>query len=152
MTPKNHLILSICSGGFFILLDQLLKHFARTSPGATWYVIKPWLGWEFFENPGIAFSLPFPNWLIVIATPLIILGLIIFWLQKKTSPGVFFGLSLVISGAISNYIDRVLFGVTIDYLRLLTSVINLADISIFLGALFILFAEWKTSKNKTPSK
>ena len=42
-------------------------------------------------------------------------------------------LILIISGALSNFIDRILFGATIDYIRIFTGVINLADVMIVVG-------------------
>lgn len=144
MLTKIRLITYLSVSGFFLFLDQLFKYLARTNPGFTYYLSKPWLGWEYFGNTGIAFSLPFPNWLIIILTPLIILGLI-YW-HSKTKEFKHYQLlaiSLIITGALSNYIDRILFGITIDYLRILTGVINLGDI-IILGGIFLLLS----NKNK----
>lgn len=123
-------------GGFFLLIDQLLKWVARSEPDFQYYIFGKWLGWEYMANPGIAFSLPFPNWLVVLVTPPIIFGMIL-WLmksfQKKSSISYFLSLIFIISGALSNFIDRVLFAATIDYLRILTGVINLADVMIVAG-------------------
>ena len=57
-----------------------------------------------------------------------------------------FGLVLVIAGASSNLIDRVFFGFTIDYLRILTSVINVADIMIISGVLILLLPKKERGK------
>jgi signal peptidase II len=144
MTQKTRLIGISCVSGFFLLLDQSLKYVARTSPDYTWYVIKPWLGWEYFQNSGIAFSLPVPNWLILLVTPFVLFALCIL-LQKvihKSLPQST-GLIFIMAGAVSNYIDRVLFGVTIDYVRLLTAVINLGDVLIVGGLLLLLLAKKK---------
>ena len=81
MKFKNHLLVYILVSGFLFTIDQFLKYFARTNPDWTYYLWHPWLGWEYFTNTGIAFSLPFPNGLVIILTPLIILGLII-WMIK----------------------------------------------------------------------
>ncbi len=141
--------------GFFLLLDQILKYIARGNTEFSFYVWKKYLGWEYFENSGIAFSLPFPNWLIIILTPIILLGLFYFVTKKKrpfgTSSGrvqpiFYFGIFLIFAGAISNFIDRVLFGITIDYLRILTSVINLADVMIVVGAGIVLLDNYLRQK------
>ena len=143
---KVYLITSTISG-FFLFLDQILKYFARTNPDFSYYLLKPWLGWEYFTNPGIAFSLPFSNTLLIILTPLIILALFII-LTKQKKPSLYFvlGLQLIITGAISNLIDRVLFSITIDYLRILTGIINLADILIMSGVLLLILGDWKKRK------
>ena len=144
-------------GGFFLLVDQVLKWAARSNPDFEYYIIGKWLGWEYMANPGIAFSLPFPNWLLVLITPLIIFGLIV-WatkvFHKKSSISLrqaqgrlyLLSLILIIFGALSNFIDRVLFAATIDYLRVLTGVINLADVMIVAGAGMLVVEGWGTKR------
>ena len=142
--------------GFLFGLDQILKYVARTNPEWIGYIWRPWIGWEYFANTGIAFSIPVPNWLVIGITPILIL-LLLFWFKKLFAHVSPFGpaqgklnvyhlsLSLILFGALSNYIDRVLFGATIDYIRLFTGVINLADEMIVGGVLLLIFA---TKKNK----
>ena len=147
MKNKVH-VYSIVISGLFLIIDQILKYLARTNPDLTYYLWKPWLGWEYFANPGIAFSIPFPNLLLIIFTPLIILGLFVI-LNKQKSPSLYFtlGILLIIAGAVSNLIDRILFAHTIDYLRVITGVINLADVIIVVGAGLLLWEEF-TKKRK----
>ena len=128
-------------GGFFLCADQILKYLARINPDFTYYMWKPWLGWELFLNNGIAFSLPFPNLLIILITPVLLLLLIAWARDKKRSQLFYFGVSLIVAGAVSNFVDRVLWGATIDYLRVLTGVINLADVGIVVGASLLLIKE-----------
>ncbi|KKW42128.1 MAG: hypothetical protein UY92_C0010G0044, partial [Candidatus Magasanikbacteria bacterium GW2011_GWA2_56_11] len=50
-------------GGFFLVaLDQFLKYAVRTHPENAFYLWRPWIGWEYFSNPGVAFGIkiPFP--------------------------------------------------------------------------------------------
>jgi len=54
----------------------------------------------------------------------------------------------VIAGGISNMIDRFVYGGVIDYLRVGRAVFNIADLSIWIGCLMILFA----IKNKSLSE
>ena len=83
-------------GGFLFLGDQILKYLARVNPDFAYYIWKPWLGWELFLNKGIAFSLPFPNWLIILITPVLLL-LLIAWLKDKPRHELFyFGISLIL--------------------------------------------------------
>ena len=42
-----------------------------------------------------------------------------------------------------HFIDRILFSATIDYLRIFTGVINIADILIVLGAFGLFFSSWR---------
>lgn len=143
----THLKLSFLISGFLFCVDQFLKHLARLNPALSYYIWKPWLGWEYFANKGIAFSLPFPNILLIGLITAIIIGLI-FWSVKKRepSPAFYFALFFIIFGAMSNLIDRVFFSATIDYFRLFTGVINLADVMVVVGVL-ILLIEQKFNKN-----
>ena len=146
MKRRVHLLMIIFAGGFLLLADQLLKWAARDNPDFQYYVFGKWLGWEYMANSGIAFSLPFPNWLLVLVTPLIIFVLIVLLIKlyyKKSSISYLLSLISIIAGAISNLIDRILFGATIDYLRVLTGVINLADVAIVVGAGAIVLGGFK---------
>lgn len=133
-------------GGFFLLIDQLLKWAARSRPDFQYYIFGKWLGWEYMANSGIAFSLPFPNWLLVLITPPIILVLILWFIKSYRGEVVncylLIANCLIISGAVSNFVDRVLFSATIDYLRILTGVINLADVMIVAGVGLLVVVGW----------
>jgi len=143
MLNKVHVIIYGLTSGLFLLLDQILKYWARTNPETTYYLWQPWLGWEYLANSGVAFSLPIPNFIMVLLTPLILLAIFIFLYKKINKTNIFFlTIFLIIAGAISNYIDRVLFSVTIDYLRILTGVINLADVMIVGGVGLLIFKEY----------
>ena len=139
-----HHWIAFSASGFLLFLDQFLKFLARTNPDFTSYVIPRWLGWEYLPNPGIAFSIPLPNWLILIVTPPVLLWLGILLAKNIKRPLMAIGLVFIIDGAISNYIDRALFGVTIDYLRVVTGVINIADVMIAGGAILLLLSQRQT--------
>lgn len=145
MKVNSRLTIYLLTSGFFLLIDQVLKYLARTNSDFSFYIWKTWFGWEYLGNTGIAFSMPVPNWLVVIFTPIILLGLFIwffkFYKRQKVNCYLLSAICLIVVGAVSNYIDRVLFGVTIDYLRILTGVINLADVMIVVGVGLLLFTE-----------
>ncbi len=140
MKAKLHLLTYLLVSGFLFVSDQLLKYLARANADFSYYLWKPWLGWEYFANSGIAFSIPCPNWLIIIATPIIILGILFWYLKSKTYK--LSAISLIIAGALSNLTDRILFSATIDYLRFFTGVINLADVMI-VGGVMMMFLKNK---------
>lgn len=149
MTFRKSYILPLVISGFFFVLDQISKHIARTNPTDTFHIVKNFFGWEYFGNPGIAFSLPFPNTLLIIGTPIILLLLLAYLGKKKPlTDRTFFAASLIFFGAISNLIDRILFELTVDYLRIFTSVINIADLMIILGTLLLLTKTNKTDIDK----
>lgn len=138
---ETRLIFYILLSGFFLFLDQLLKYTARVNHDYQYYLIDTYLGWEYFGNTGIAFSIPFSNSLLLFATPIIIFLLFYTIVYKKRSELFIIGIFLIIFGAISNLIDRFLFEITVDYIRFIFWVLNLADIMIVTGALLLILDE-----------
>lgn len=133
MNRKVHLI-AFLTGGFFLFLDQIIKWYFFHHQNFSWYLVKPWVGLEYFQNPGIAFGIPLPTMAVVLFTPFVILFLLLFLSKEKREPRKFLAATLIIVGAISNFTDRVLHDFVIDYIRLFTSLINVADIIIVVGA------------------
>ncbi len=143
---QAHLLISSLSGLFLIILDQTFKYLARAYYADSYYLWNPWLGWEYFPNYGIAFSLPFPYPILMVITPLIILWFFIQIKKQKNTPLFNTGLIFVIAGAFSNLIDRIIFNFTIDYIRIFTAVLNLADIIIVGGAVVCFLADRRARK------
>ena len=144
MNQKVRIALPLLTGGLFLLLDQLLKLIAKTHQATAYYLLHPWLGWEYFENKGIAFSLPLPADIILLITPLIIFGVFMYWNKREVkTPLLNYATNLIIFGALSNFLDRMLFGYTIDYIRIFTGIINLADIVIVLGVALLFYEDCK---------
>lgn len=148
---KVHLLIASAIGGLFLIVDQVLKYIAEQHQNATYYYIKPWLGWEYLKNPGVAFGIPIPSY-VVIPLSFIILLMVFRYLSKSEKKTLLsmYALALITSGAISNLIDRVLYSATIDYIRIIHSIINIADILIILGVLLLLSD--RREKNKRLSK
>jgi len=142
---REHYILI---GVFCIFIDQILKHIARLFDNTTLYIIPQILGWEYYENPGIAFGIPIPHTIIIPLT-VIIISVSMWYASKKlrTSKEIF-GTTLIIAGALSNLIDRISYGITIDYIRILTSIINIADLCIILGVYLLLKKQTKTTQTQ----
>ncbi len=126
-------------GGLFFILDQTLKYFSHN----IWTeknLLSKFFGWYPFENTGVAFGIPVPSFIIIVLS-LIILFLLIYLLKNSSPDNHLYrlGLLLIIFGATSNLLDRILFGFTTDYLLILTSVINLADVMIVTGFTLFIF-------------
>lgn len=134
MTKKNRLSFLIIAGGFFFLLDQTLKYLALyvwVSPR----LVSPSFGWQVYTNPGVAFGLPLPNWLTLLIS-LSIIALAGFLASKeyrgqRALP--LFGWILLLAGAISNVIDRIVYQNVVDYFVIGTALMNLSDIMIMAG-------------------
>lgn len=95
-----------------------------------------------FQNPYIAFGIPLGGrWLtFIIAIILILLVVGLIRAFRARSIWQVSSLALMIFGALSNLIDRLLFGFVIDYISIGTlSNFNLADAMIVSGAILIAF-------------
>ena len=80
---------------------------------------------------------------------------IILWMKKTstTQPYKLIALSLILSGAIGNLIDRAVFGFVIDFINLhyqdfYWPVFNVADMAITLGVILLLLVDFKQNKAK----
>jgi signal peptidase II len=107
-------------------LDQLLKYLVRYFGGL--YVCNKNIAWSI--------NIPEPSFWIFWT---IIVSLLLFYLYKKQPKNGSFYLILILSGAVSNIIDRLIFGCVVDFIDLkFWPVFNLADIFIALGAVLLL--------------
>ncbi len=104
------------------------------------------IGITHFKNDKFAFSLPIPDLFIYLIYLVIavIVALYIVLKGKKFDQVDRFAWVLVISGAISNIFERLLFGYVYDYIRIFNGVFNFADGCIIIGLIILLFR----NKNK----
>jgi signal peptidase II len=131
--------------GFFlvlilILFDRAIKSILiKFPPEATLFVLVPnFLEIKTLINTGIAFGLfkEFSYFFFWLNLLVIIYLFYLFCFEKK---GIyFFPLALILSGAISNLIDRMLYGGVLDYIDFkFWPVFNLADAFISIGIALI---------------
>lgn len=116
------------------LCDRMCKFIAVAYPGP-YYVLSPYIGFELYQNPGVAFSVPIAASVMVWLSPLLLFFLWYLFLRLPQGTLARFGFALIMTGAVSNYIDRMMVGYTIDYIRVFTAVLNLADVAIVVGVL-----------------
>jgi len=142
LTPAVFLIL--------IAFDRLLKSAALGDYFEPPIVLLPGLlKLDFIGNENIAFSLPFRgpwlNLLIALAIAALIYAGLIFFRRKKVFYALIFW--LIILGAASNFFDRLRYGFVIDYFDVsFFTVFNLADAMIAVGALAVVFLEWRAGR------
>jgi signal peptidase II len=100
------------------------------------------------KNPGIAFDIPVPLWIIAPLTIVVCAWLLwISYKHWKTQQYISTAANVVVIGALGNLTDRLVNGFTTDYILLFQrSAINLADILIVTGILALL---WYTRERKT---
>jgi signal peptidase II len=98
------------------------------------------IDFQLAKNPGIAFGLLLNQkflWIFIILIIFVLVWLLLKAYQQK-KPAEIFGLTLIITGAISNLIDRWHYGFVIDYINVpFFTVFNLADATITFGVLIL---------------
>lgn len=148
---------------FVLLVDQVTKvlsaYFALGVEGATlpiWKVIDGFLEITYVENTngmmGLFDGLPYKNMIFLIATAVILLGIFIYiGVSKGRGKWRNATLALILSGAIGNFIDRLLHFSQGSYVRDMIHVIikingvewfpfvfNVADVALVIGAIMLL--------------
>lgn len=136
------------TGGFFLLVDRLLKYAALRN----WQeenLLTDWLGWSPWKNYGAIFSLPFSAQMItLLSLPLVIL-ILYFFIRLRHNFSAQSALYFILLGAVSNLFDRLIYCGTIDYLLVFTGIINLSDILIFTGAIWFLYFNYNKKRDGT---
>ena len=141
-----------------VALDQWSKWAIKTSFNLyqSKPVIQDLLHFTYVTNDGMAFGLSFPGGRHVLLIMTILLtGFIVgfLWKEKNGHPLIKYGLALILSGAIGNLIDRLLYGKVVDFLDLMIGnfhwyIFNIADSSVTIGMiLFIIHSVYIEQKN-----
>lgn len=125
-------------------LDRLSKHYILSQ--ATTFKSGGFLLLELNQN--IAWFWTMPKLYLYILLSLIIVILIYFYLQALRKKSILvWPWSLIIIGAISNLLDRIYQGAVIDFINFFgLTIINLSDVYIFLGVVWLLVDELKKSR------
>ncbi|MBO6782109.1 MAG: signal peptidase II [Alphaproteobacteria bacterium] len=98
-------------------------------------------------NTGVSFGLlgdsSTSRWVLVVVA-LVIVAVLVVWLVRAGGGIVAFALALVIGGALSNVIDRVIYGAVIDFIDIHGfgfhwPAFNLADTTIVVGTALLLY-------------
>lgn len=148
ITPKNTAIILLIA--IFFVSDRILKNLAlATADLQPIKLVGNILWFNFTKNSNIAFSLPLSGLILTILITIAILALvctiIYLILNKKANNLSIVLLTFILFGAISNILDRIIYGYVIDYLELsYFAVFNIADAMISLGAIIMIFKiNWK---------
>tara|TARA_S200000501_G_scaffold352256_1_gene370909 strand:- start:2467 stop:2943 length:477 start_codon:yes stop_codon:yes gene_type:complete len=142
-----------------IALDQWSKWAIKTSFNLyeSKPVIQDFLHFTYLTNDGMAFGLSFPGGKHVLLIMTILLtGFIVgfLWKEKNGHPLIKYGLALILSGAIGNLIDRLLYGKVVDFLDLMIGnfhwyIFNIADSSVTIGMILFLIHSFYIEQQKT---
>lgn len=128
---------------FIILADQVTKHLVEKTLhlGQSIPVIPDYLHITLVKNPGAIFGvMAHGRWFFIGVT---LVALVILFFLMRDFKGYKFsrlGLTLIVSGAIGNLMDRIRFGYVVDFLDLrVWPVFNIADVVLCLGAALFLY-------------
>ena len=142
-----------------IALDQWSKWAIKTSFNLyqSKPVIQDLLHFTYVTNDGMAFGLSFPGGKHVLLIMTILLtGFIVgfLWKEKNGRPLIKYGLALILSGAIGNLIDRLLYGKVVDFLDLMIGnfhwyIFNIADSSVTIGMILFIIHSIYIEQKKT---
>ncbi|MFO1519459.1 MAG: signal peptidase II [bacterium] len=160
-------------GSFVVMLDQFTKYLvdSRLRQGAKIEILPNFLDLVHYRNPGAAFGM-FAQWdsygrifffygVSVIAITLL---LVYFHKTPAQNKGVLTPLAMILSGAVSNMIDRVFRGTVVDFIllhwydkvasfelfgrhysfELVWPAFNVADSAISVGVVLLLFASLRS--------
>lgn len=136
---KNALWLLL--GIVFLSLDLGAKWLAGIYLETPIEIISGFLQLSLTFNKGIAFSIPIPNMLMVIATP-ILLGLAVWLITsscKIQNTITKISLALILSGGLGNFINRLVLGAVTDMIEFsFWPSFNLADTYLTIGTFLLI--------------
>lgn len=153
-------LMSIVAGAAF-LLDQgskyVVLHILSLPDFLVIDVAPPFLRFVMAWNRGVNFGLmasdaDLTRWGLVILS-LVISAVIFVWARRRMDKWFAIGAGLVIGGALGNAIDRIVYGAVADFLNMSCCGIvnpfsfNVADISIFAGAAFLILRSGETKSD-----
>ena len=151
---KKQYIYIIISILILVLIDQITKNLI-ISTNEDICIIDGVLQFTYVENTGGAFSLGQKNLLGIIITNIIVLGIVIRFMIvqfEKMDKWTKICITLIISGGISNFVDRIIRGFVVDFIDF-TQIINfpifnLADIYIVVGWILFVILTIKYAVNR----
>jgi signal peptidase II len=144
---RTGLWLSVVLGLVAFAADRLHKYVqmdVMAWPEGRFVPVLPFLDLGFVYNRGVSFGFLgwLPVWAVAIVVGVALVALIIWW-ARSSSVLVRAGLAICIGGAVSNAVDRWLFGAVADFFWLHLGdmsffVFNVADAAITLGVCLLL--------------
>ena len=132
-----------------VILDQVVKQWARVylMPVGRLPLIEGLIGFRYATNTGAAFGIfPYGRWFFVIFTIVIIVVMLVFEFKFPYTGKhmwVRIPVTLMIAGAIGNFIDRLMVGYVVDmfeFLFISFPIFNVADILLVTGTIVYTFA------------
>ena len=146
-----------------VIIDQISKYLVRSSMELheTIPLIKNFFHLTYVSNDGMAFGINFPGGIYIFTVASFILTIFLIgylWYERNGHILLRIGLSLIIAGAIGNFIDRLMFKEVVDMFDFIFwgyhwYIFNVADSAVTVGMILYLaysfFLQPKTQTNKT---
>lgn len=163
MSKVREYITMLGIAGVIIALDQLTKYKVRLelAVGEAWSPaewLMPYVRIVHWNNTGAAFGLFKSGGLIFTVIAIVVILAILYYYPRIPAEYVAlrFALTLQLSGAVGNFIDRLIYGTVTDFISLVTfPVFNVADASISIGTAILVASIWveeRRSRDESTNK
>lgn len=135
-----------------ILLDMVSKYIVSRLliVNESVMIIKNFFNITYVRNTGAAFSIFSENtFLVMVISFMIIMGIILYISKNKPSNKIEkISYSLILGGAIGNFIDRIIYGYVRDFIEIDIfgwdyPIFNLADVFVVVGVILLVIATWR---------
>ncbi|GAA3253880.1 Lipoprotein signal peptidase [Lactococcus lactis subsp. lactis] len=129
-----------------IVTDQIFKNWivANIQLGDTEKIWPNVLSLTYIKNDGAAWSsFSGQQWFFLVLTPIVLVVALWFLWKKMAQNWYFIGLTLIIAGALGNFIDRIRQGFVVDMFQtefINFPIFNIADILLSVGFVFLFIA------------
>ena len=136
----------------FIIIDIASKLAVSRymSLNETITVINKFLNITYVHNTGVAWSMFSHNTILVLAISLFVIIGILLYIKNNNPQTLFekFAYSLILGGALGNFINRVVWGYVIDFIDVKIfnydyPIFNLADVFIVIGVFMLVIWTWR---------
>jgi signal peptidase II len=164
-------IIFLLTAPVIVIIDQVTKATIDSTMALhdSLAVIPGFFSITYVRNPGAAFGFlagasPMFRSIFFLCITAAAIGLILYYISKSQNdePLLIFALSLILSGAVGNFIDRIKIGEVIDFLDVYIGshhwpAFNVADSAISVGAVILIIAMYRRGKSrgadpKTPAQ
>jgi signal peptidase II len=143
---------ALAACGVVVAVDQGTKALATSLVDRGERVeVLPFLAFENVRNKGVAFGLGDDISAVVVGATVVVLLALLVFLASRSRTGwlIWLPAALLIGGALGNLADRVRDGAVTDFIDLpLWPTFNVADVSIVVGVLLLLFEAERTESDR----
>ena len=133
-----------------LVLDRVLKYFARIKLEKNYLErgeSTPLFSFSFLCNEGVAFGFRLNKVLIIFLSILIIFGVLYLMWLRKPDGNERTAWVLIITGALSNLVDRLFWGCVVDYVKIYYwPLFNVADAMLVIAVVYLIFFSFKKSQ------